>query len=185
MKLIVGLGNPGEKYAETRHNIGFMVLDQLAKKLNISITESQHRGLLGRGKHKSEAVCLLKPMTFMNLSGESVRPVMDYYKISMDDLLVIYDELDLPYGIHKLRQKGGSGGHNGMKSLIQHLGTQEFKRIRCGIGKPEHGDIIHHVLGRFNQLESETLGAWIDQLVLAAEGFLEEEDFSKVMNRFN
>jgi len=185
MKLIVGLGNPGKQYEFTRHNIGFLALDYLSEQLQSPINQAKFKGLLGEGKYKNERVLLLKPMTYMNLSGESIREVMDFYKIEIQDVLVIYDDLDLPNGSLKLRYKGGSGGHNGIKSIIHHLKTEEFKRIRMGIGRPEHGDIVSYVLGRFNKVEEGPLQVAIEKASKAAEAFIEEPDFTKVMNIYN
>ena len=130
MKLIIGLGNPGKEYENTRHNTGFMVLDRLSEKLNIEMTQNKFKGLYGKSKYKGEDVILLKPQTYMNLSGESVRQVMDFFKINQEDILVIYDDLDMPVGKLRLRQSGSAGGHNGIKNIILHTGSQNFNRIR-------------------------------------------------------
>ena len=151
MKLIVGLGNPGKQYEETRHNVGFKVIDELSNRLNIELNETKFKGLFGRGMVRGEKVILLKPMTYMNLSGEAVSGLMRYYDISVSDLLVCYDELDLPVGKIRLRYKGSAGGHNGIKSIISLVGTQEFNRIRIGIDRPQPGsNISDYVLGKFN-----------------------------------
>ena len=135
MFLIVGLGNPGTKYDNTHHNIGFEVIDCLAQRWGVSFLE-KHKGLLGSSDRAQGRVFLLKPQTFMNLSGESVVPVAQFYKIPLDHTLVLYDDLDLPAGTIRIRKTGGSGGHNGMKSLIQLLGSEDFPRVRIGIGRP-------------------------------------------------
>lgn len=154
MKLFVGLGNPGSKYERTRHNAGFMVIDALSKEWNIELTdEKKFKGQIGRGVVKGEKVILLKPTTFMNLSGESVRAVMDFYDIDIEDLVVIYDDLDLPHGKIRLRLKGSAGGHNGIKSLIAHVKTQEFKRIRVGIDRHPKIPVVDYVLGKFTEDE--------------------------------
>ena len=127
MKLIIGLGNPGKEYERTRHNIGFEVVDALSEQWNIPLNQAKHKGLYGVGYVDGKKVILLKPMTYMNLSGESIKAVMDYFKVEIEDLVVFYDDLDLAVGKIRLRQKGGAGGHNGIKSMIAHLGTQEFK----------------------------------------------------------
>ncbi len=185
MKLIVGLGNPGKQYEKTRHNIGFEVIDELAKRLQIPLAQSKHKGLYGIGNVRGEKVVLLKPLTYMNLSGESVRPLMDYYQIEMEDLIVIYDDLDLPVGRIRLRQKGSAGGHNGIKSIIAHLGTQEFNRIRVGINRPTNGmPITDYVLGRFTKEEQEQLEVVIQKCSEACEATL-ERPFLQVMNDFN
>ncbi|WP_202081448.1 aminoacyl-tRNA hydrolase [Caldalkalibacillus salinus] len=185
MKLIVGLGNPGPKYEDTRHNIGFMVIDHLARALNIEVTQNKGKGLVGEGLVEGQKVMLVKPMTYMNLSGECVRALMDYYKIPIDDVLIIYDDLDLPFAKFKLRMKGSSAGHNGLKSIIAHLGTQAFQRVKMGIGRPEYGDIIPYVLGKFAKEEQKHLQPWIEEAGEASLAFVTEPDFSKVMNRFN
>ena len=133
MKLIVGLGNPGKQFDRTRHNIGFEVLDYMSEYFQIPLDKSKFKGIYGVGIIAGEKVILLKPLTYMNLSGESIRPIMDYYNIGIEGLVVIYDDLDLPVGKIRLRQKGSSGGHNGIKSTIQHVGTEKFNRIRVGI----------------------------------------------------
>ncbi len=154
MKIIIGLGNPGKQYEQTRHNIGFRSLIGCQVELSIPLDQSKFKGLYGIGFYKGEKVLLLKPLTYMNLSGESIRAVIDYYQIDLEDLLVIYDDLDLPVGKIRLRQKGSAGGHNGIKSTIAHLGTQEFNRIRIGIDRPQQGmNIPDYVLGRFREHE--------------------------------
>lgn len=184
-KVIVGLGNPGEKYAYTRHNIGFLTIDALADTLQISVNQAKFKGLYAETRWKGHKLIVLKPMTYMNLSGESIRAIVDFYKLDIQDLLIIYDDLDLPHGAVKLRVKGGSGGHNGLKSIIAHLKTEEFKRIKMGIGRPEHGDVIAHVLGTFREEEEAGLQEAIEKAVRASLAFVEEEDFSRVMNKYN
>jgi len=185
MKVIIGLGNPGKQYEFTRHNIGFLTIDRLSEELNIPVGQAKFKALVGEGFYKNHKVILLKPMTYMNLSGESVREVLDFYKLSIEDLLIVFDDLDLPAGQNKLRYKGGSGGHNGIKSIISHLHTEEFKRIKMGIGRPAKGDIVSYVLGRFPAEEEEKLGEQINKAVKACYSFIEEEDFTKVMNMHN
>lgn len=185
MKLIVGLGNPGKKYEATRHNVGFEVIDKLAHNLNISLKEEKWKGLFGFEVINGEKIFLLKPLTYMNLSGESVRPLMDFYKIDIDDVLVIYDDLDLPPGKIRLRQKGSHGGHNGIKSLLAHLGTEHFKRIRIGIGRPEPGvPVANYVLSTFTPSEKIDIASAVDQAAKASEEWLYKE-FLNVMNSFN
>lgn len=185
MKLIVGLGNPGKQYEHTRHNIGFDVIDHLSAHLQISLNESKHKGIYGSGYVRGEKVFLLKPLTYMNLSGESVRPLMDYYDIALEDLIVIYDDLDLPVGKIRLRQKGSAGGHNGIKSLIAHLGSQEFNRIRVGVNRPSNGQAISdYVLSRFLKEEQEVIDQVIVKCREACEAAL-EEPFLQVMNKYN
>lgn len=185
MKLIVGLGNPGKKYEHTRHNIGFDVIDSLSERLQIPLNESKHKGQYGFGHVQGEKVFLLKPLTYMNLSGESVRPLMDYYGIELEDLMVIYDDLDLPVGRIRLRQKGSAGGHNGIKSIIHHLGTQEFNRIRVGVNRPTNGQpITDYVLSRFTKDEQEVMEQVIVKCSEACEAAL-HTPFLQVMNEFN
>ena len=149
MKLIVGLGNPDKEYEKTRHNVGFMVMDRLADVLNVSIDNKKFKGEYVKFKYHGEDVILLKPMTYMNNSGESVIQVMNYFKIDVDDLLIVYDDMDMPVGKLRLRQSGSAGGHNGVKSVIAHTNTQNFKRIRVGIDKHPHIKVVDYVLGRF------------------------------------
>lgn len=185
MKLIVGLGNPGPQYEKTRHNIGFQVVDELAKTNGVSFSTSKYNGLIATIHHNGKKILLLKPLTYMNLSGEAIRPLMDYYKISPSELLVIYDDLDLPVGKIRLRQKGSSGGHNGIKSTIQHVGTQEFNRIRIGIDRPPIGmTVTDYVLGKFTKTEWEIMQAVIEQCVAACELWF-DKPFLEVMNKFN
>jgi peptidyl-tRNA hydrolase, PTH1 family len=171
ISLIVGLGNPGAKYAHTRHNIGFDLVDQLARRWQISLTEQRRfQGEVGEGTVLGHRLRLLKPNTFMNLSGQSVRAVLDWYKLSPQQVLVLYDDMDLPVGRLRIRLNGSAGGHNGMRSLISHLGTQDFPRLRIGISKAaELGvakDTISHVLGKFAPEEQRVLP---DVLHMAAD----------------
>ena len=185
MFLIVGLGNPGAEYAKTRHNVGFMVADAIHDKYGFAPYKVKFDGLISEGKIDGEKVYLLKPQTYMNLSGESVRALMDYYKIDIEDLLVIYDDISLDVGQIRMRGKGSAGGHNGIKSIIQHTGTQEFARIKIGVGqKPEGGDLVKHVLGRFSREED---GMFRDVFALAEEGLLAwlQEDMKSAMNKVN
>jgi len=155
MKIIAGLGNPGREYAGTRHNIGFSVIEQLADQYNISMTEKKHKAVYGRGRIEGEKVILLEPQTYINLSGESILDAVQYYKLDPEqDLLVIYDDIDLEAGRLRIRAKGSAGGHNGVKNIIANLGTQIFPRIRVGVGaKPKGWDLVDHVLGRFSREE--------------------------------
>ncbi|MBJ8077156.1 aminoacyl-tRNA hydrolase [Bacillus cereus group sp. N12] len=185
MKLIVGLGNPGREYELTRHNIGFMAIDELAKRWNISLNEQKFKGVFGAGFVNGEKVILLKPLTYMNLSGESIRPLMDYYKIDVDDFVVMYDDLDIPVGKLRLRMKGSAGGHNGVKSTISHLGTQEFQRIRMGIDRPKNGmKVVDYVLGRFTSEEIPDVNHSIEKAADACEEWL-NKPFVQIMNTFN
>ncbi|WP_017729505.1 aminoacyl-tRNA hydrolase [Halalkalibacterium ligniniphilum] len=185
MKLIVGLGNPGAKYAGTRHNVGFDIIDRCAENLQLEMNQTKFKGLYGSIIRNGEKVFLLKPQTYMNLSGESVRPFMDYYQIPLEDLLVIYDDLDLPVGKIRIRVKGSSGGHNGIKSLIAQLGTQEFKRIRVGVDRPPAGvSVVNHVLGGYRPEERPHIEQAIDLSAKAAEQWI-SRPFLEVMNEFN
>src|SRR5690606_10413411 len=142
--------------ADTRHNIGFMAIDELARRFNIELTQSKFKSIVGEGHYKGHRIFLMKPMTYMNLSGEAVRAFMDFYKVDLQDFTVIYDDLDTPVGRIRLRYKGSPGGHNGIKSIIQHTGTQQFQRIRMGIDRPPKGvDIAGYVLSSFPKQERE------------------------------
>ena len=159
MKLIVGLGNPSQKYEGTRHNVGFTVIDALAEEYHITVNSNHHKALCGKGWIAGESVLLAKPLTYMNLSGESVRPLADYYKVEPEDILIIYDDISLEPGKIRVRAKGSAGGHNGMKSIIQHLGTEAFPRVRLGIGeKPAQMDLADYVLGHFTDEDWKTMG---------------------------
>jgi peptidyl-tRNA hydrolase, PTH1 family len=185
MKLIVGLGNPGKQFDKTRHNIGFEVIDELSGQLAIPLNQSKFKGLFGTGLHNGEKVILLKPLTYMNLSGESIRAIMDYYQIDLEDFVVIYDDLDLPVGKIRLRQKGSAGGHNGIKSTVAHLGTQEFNRIRIGIDRPRNGmKVPDYVLGRFHEEELGLTKEAVQKSADACKTWM-EKPFLQVMNEFN
>ncbi|MFD2444308.1 aminoacyl-tRNA hydrolase [Bacillus sp. CGMCC 1.16607] len=185
MKLIVGLGNPGKQYDHTRHNVGFDVIDELSKQLNIGLDQLKFKGVFGMGYVGTEKVLLLKPLTYMNLSGESIRAVMDYFDIDTEDLLVIYDDLDIPVGKMRLRQKGSAGGHNGIKSTIAHIGTQEFNRIRIGVDRPRNGmSVSNYVLGRFTSEEQPIIEEVVKRSADACKSWM-NQPFLQVMNAFN
>ncbi|MCL1949310.1 MAG: aminoacyl-tRNA hydrolase [Turicibacter sp.] len=185
MLLFVGLGNPGPKYERTRHNAGFMAVDEMARCWNIPMSEEKKfKGIIGKGTVVGEKVMLLKPLTYMNLSGESVRAVMDFYGIPVEDIVVLYDELDIAAGKIRVRQQGSAGGHNGMKSIIQHLKTQNFKRIRIGIDRHPKIPVVDYVLGKFQEPELALVNQAIDQSVKACEVAL-KHSFVKVMTEFN
>ncbi len=184
MKLIVGLGNPDKEYENTRHNVGFMVIDRLADFFQVSVSINKFKGQYTKFKYKGEDIILLKPMTYMNNSGESVIQVMNYFKIDVQDLLVIYDDMDMPTGKLRLRQCGSSGGHNGMKSIIQHVGTQTFQRIRVGIDKHPRMQVVDYVLGHFSKTEQPLINEGIENAVKAVEIFL-DKGFVAAMNAFN
>lgn len=186
MFVIVGLGNPDKKYEHTRHNIGFDVIDALADKYNIDIREKKHKALCGTGVIEGVKVLLVKPLTYMNLSGESVGEVMNFYKLDPeDDLLVIFDDISLEPGNIRIRKKGSAGGHNGIKSIIAHTGTTVFKRIKVGVGeKPKDWDLADHVLGRFSNEDREKVEEAIADSISAAV-LIMQDDIDLAMNKFN
>lgn len=186
MFVIVGLGNPGKKYENTRHNAGFIAIDALADKYGINISEKKHKALCGSGVIEGNKVLLVKPQTFMNLSGESVRSVMDFYKIDPEeDMLVIYDDVSLVPGNIRIRKKGSAGGHNGIKSIIAHAGTQNFMRIKVGVGeKPNGWDLADYVLGHFSEEDHTKLKEIMPDVIQAAT-LMVQGDVDKAMNDFN
>ena len=186
MKLFVGLGNPGAQYAETKHNVGFMLADRLAKELNAPDWSENFRAEVTAAYVDGEKLLLAKPQTFMNLSGEAVRPILDYYKLSADELIVAHDDMDLPLGHIRIRPKGSGGGHHGIESIIQHLGGEsKFARIRIGVGRPpEHWSVNAHVLSPFTAEAREKIDAAIESLVPAALCIV-REGIDAAMNKFN
>jgi PTH1 family peptidyl-tRNA hydrolase len=182
--LIVGLGNPGVRYANTRHNVGFHCLDRLAEKYGWSFSRQQAKAILASGTRYGLKITLAKPMTYMNLSGQSVASVAHFYKIDPQDILVICDDLDLPVGRIRLRPGGGSAGHKGTESIIQSLGTDAFPRLRIGIGRPEHAEAVNYVLGRFTEADAITMSRVYDRAVDAVSVFL-TEGIEAAMNQFN
>lgn len=186
MYIVVGLGNPEQKYAGTRHNIGFSAVTVLADAYNIAVDTKKHKALIGKGVIAGQKVILAMPQTYMNLSGESVRELVDYYKINpAEELVVIYDDINLDTGKLRIRAKGSAGGHNGMKNIIAHLGGQEFARIRIGVGeKPAGWDLIDHVLGRFPKEEEPLVREALQESVKACEVIL-GQDINAAMNHFN
>lgn len=184
MKLVVGLGNPGDKYAKTRHNIGFEVINKLQKDLNIIGEKDKFQGLLSEKNIDGEKVLFLKPQTFMNLSGNSIAAVINFYKIdAKNDMIVIYDDMDLPVGKLRVKEKGSSGGHNGIKSIISHLGD-EFLRIKCGIGKSKD-DTIDFVLGQFDKSEQETVDKMIENASNCALDLVRDVELGRIMQKYN
>ena len=183
MFLIVGLGNPGKEYAATRHNVGFDAIDSIANRYNVDINRLKFRGMYGEGNIGGSKVILLKPTTFMNLSGESVREVVNFYKIKNENIIVIYDDVDLEAGRLRIRSKGSSGGHNGIKSIIYHLGTEEFPRIKIGVGKPEN-NMVNHVLGKFSKEDREKVDKCINVCIDATETMIKEST-EGAMNKYN
>lgn len=186
MYVIVGLGNPGDKYARTRHNVGFDVIDLLAEQNGISVTERKHKALIGKGRIAGQAVILVKPQTFMNLSGESVGDILHFYKLDpAQDLIVISDDVALDPGTLRIRKKGSAGGHNGLKNIIAHCHTEEFMRVRIGVGKlPPNGDMIAHVLGRFAPEDRHLVELSYERAAQAIDCIL-SEDVDKAMSRYN
>lgn len=184
MYIIAGLGNPGAKYEGTRHNVGFSVIDALAEAHNISVDKKQFKGLTGRGMIAGEQVLLLKPLTFMNLSGESLRAAFDFYKPDTDQMLVIFDDISLETGQLRIRKKGSAGGHNGVKSIIAHLGTTEFPRIKVGVGEPKRGELVDFVLGHFHGEDAAVMKEAVKTAAGAVETFLGEGP-EAAMNIYN
>ena len=185
MYLIVGLGNPEPEYSYTRHNMGFCTINELAKKNNIQFDKSKFQGLYGMGTINNEKVILLKPQTYMTLSGKSIREVVDFYKIEIDKVIVIYDDLDIEEGIIKIRKKGGAGTHNGMKSVISELHTQEFARIRIGIGVPKKQiDLANYVLEKVQKKDFEVLESASINACKAIEDII-KIGIDNSMNKYN
>ena len=182
MYAIVGLGNPGREYQNTRHNAGFQAVDFLSAKYNIDINRKKFKGEIGEGLIGGDKVILLKPLTYMNLSGESIRELVDFYKLSMDEVIVLYDDISLEIGRLRLRGKGSAGGHNGIKSIISHLGD-EFPRVKIGVGAPK-GDLVSHVLGRFSKEEEELIKKSTEAAGEAAVAII-KEGLQEAMNKFN
>lgn len=186
MYIIAGLGNPGKQYAQTRHNVGFDTIDILADKYNISVDTKKHKALCGKGMIEGQKVVLAKPQTFMNLSGESVRELVDFYKIDPEEeLIVIYDDISLDVGKLRIRAKGSAGGHNGIKNIIAHVGGQVFPRIKVGVGeKPPKYDLADYVLGHFSKAEQELMEEGYEDAAKAVE-MIVSGDISGAMNEYN
>jgi PTH1 family peptidyl-tRNA hydrolase len=182
--LIVGLGNPGPKYTWTRHNAGFIVLDQFARRAGIPVSRNTFSGLWGEGNHLGRRIMLLKPQTFMNLSGRSVAAALRFHKLSPAELIVIHDDLDIPFGQIRLKEDGGHGGHNGLRSLHQELGTGAYPRLRVGIGRPGKGEMADYVLTNFPRTELELLPRLADGAVDALESCL-REGLPKAMSTYH
>ena len=186
MFAIIGLGNPGKEYENTRHNAGFNSVDAIAKKYNIDISKSEFKSKIGQGYIDGQKVLLVKPQTYMNNSGEAVREVVDFYKLdSTEEIIIIYDDISLDVGMIRVRDKGSAGGHNGIKSIISHLGSEEFLRIRVGVGdKGENGDLVKHVLGTFKGEDEATIKESYEKAVDAATLIL-NDNLEKAMNIYN
>lgn len=186
MYVIAGLGNPDKKYENTRHNIGFDVIDALAEKYNINMNEKKHKAICGRGLVAGVKVLLVKPQTYMNLSGDSIAQILDFYKLDVaEDLIVIFDDISLAPGNIRIRKKGSAGGHNGIKSIIARCGSSDFSRIKVGVGeKPAGWDLADYVLGRFSKEERSYVEDAIKDAIAAAE-YMVNEDTDRAMNEFN
>ena len=185
MYMIAGLGNPTKTYEGTRHNVGFMMIDAIADKYGIDVTTKKHKALVGRGMIDGVRVILAKPQTYMNLSGESIREIADFYKIEPENTIIIYDDISLEVGQLRIRKKGSAGGHNGIKSIIAHLGSQEFPRIKVGVGgKPEGWDLADYVLSKYSKAERE----YMDEAarnVTGAVALMVNDDVAAAMNEYN
>lgn len=185
MYLIIGLGNPENEYSNTRHNMGFDTINEIAKKNNINITKSKFNGLYEIGIIQEEKVILLKPQTYMNLSGQAIKKAIEFYNIEQENIIVIYDDIDTEKGNIRIRKKGGAGSHNGMKSVVQELNTSEFIRIRVGIGQPEFkNDMINYVLGKIPEEEQQVLKTGVKKAADAIEEIL-KNGIDIAMNKFN
>ncbi len=184
MYAVFGLGNPDKEYNKTRHNIGFDVIDELASRMGIDVKTKRHRALCGVGTIGGQKVVLVKPQTYMNLSGESVRAVVDFYKLNPEtDIIVISDDINLSVGKIRIRAQGSAGGHNGLKSIISHIGTQKFQRVRVGVGANE-GNLVKHVLGKFGKEERALVDDAIRDAAAAVEIMI-IEDIHTAMNKYN
>ncbi|HIX83785.1 MAG TPA: aminoacyl-tRNA hydrolase [Candidatus Megamonas gallistercoris] len=185
MKIIVGLGNPGNEYAKTRHNVGFMLIDALADNLNITLWKDKFNAQIAEGRIGTEKILLVKPQTYMNNSGEAVGPLMRWYKLEPEDIIVAHDDMDIPAGTVRIRKKGSSGGHNGIKSLIAHLGSENFARIRLGIGRPLPGwSVVKHVLAPFPAEDRIEVDKAIDYLIPAVKCII-TDGLDIAMNKYN
>lgn len=183
MYLIVGLGNPGQQYKNTVHNTGFDAIDLISKTYNIEVNRIKFKGIYGEGFIKNKKVILLKPTTYMNCSGESIIEVVNFYKIPLEDVIVIYDDISLPIGKMRIRSKGSAGGHNGIKSIIACLGTEEFSRIKIGVGQPQHS-LVSYVLSKLPKEEREKQEKIFDKCVQAVETII-ESNITDAMNKYN
>ena len=185
MKMIVGLGNIGRKYENTRHNVGFSVVENLADRYNVEFNKEKFEALIATVFISNEKVLLVKPTTLMNDSGRAVGPLMDYFNSDVSDLIVVHDDMDLKTGRIRLRQKGSAGGHNGIKSVIAHTHTQDFKRIKVGIDHPQQMSVVNWVLSRFSTEEQPAMQDAFNHAADAIEYWLEGNTFMNTMNRFN
>lgn len=184
MFLIVGLGNPGKEYEHTRHNVGFDIIHLIGNKYNIDVNRKKFKGLYGDGRMAGERVLLLKPTTYMNLSGESIKEVLNFYKIPNNNIIVLYDDISIEVGRLRIREKGSAGGHNGIKSIISHLGSDVFPRVKIGVGQPPRENLVSHVLGKFSKDEREKLEEVFEAAARAVEVII-EGGVAEAMNKFN
>src|SRR5690554_1751856 len=186
MKLVVGLGNPGKQYIQTRHNIGFIAIDKILSHYNLDLkVDTKLQAAYTKTKINNEDVILAKPLTYMNLSGQAVVGLMNYYKISTDDVLIIVDDIALPLGKIRMRQTGSHGGQNGLKDIINKLGTKDFKRLRFGIGQQDHMDKVDYVLGKLTTKEIETIYPVMDYVLDAVTEWITTNNFNQVMTKYN
>lgn len=185
MFVIVGLGNPGKQYEHTRHNVGFDVIDILAKEYGASVTKMKHKALIGECRVGSEKVLLVKPQTYMNLSGETLIDIYQYYKVELEDIIVVYDDIDLDVGKIRIRKKGSAGSHNGMKSIIKCLGSGDFPRVRVGVSKPGPGaDLANFVLSRFRKEEQLDIDNGLEKACKSVDSMI-RENIDLAMNKYN
>lgn len=185
MKIVVGLGNPGAEYADTKHNVGFMFIDAFAETCDILQRRESFEADIAETRIGTEKVLLVKPLTFMNDSGRSLGPLLSWYKLSPEDMIVVHDDMDIPVGTVRIRKKGSAGGHNGIRSILSHVGSEDFSRVRIGIGRPPAGwTVVHHVLAPFAEGDAEKIQASIDYLIPAVRCMITDgTDFA--MNRYN
>ena len=185
MYVVVGLGNPGKQYEKTRHNVGFDVIDILSKEYDINVSKIKHKALIGEGRVGSEKVILVKPQTYMNLSGETLIDIYNYYKIDMENIIVVYDDIDLDVGKIRIRKKGSGGTHNGMRSITKCLGSNDFPRVRVGVSKPRPGqDLADFVLSRFRKEESDDIELGLEKAAKAVDTMI-RENIDLAMNKYN
>lgn len=185
MYVVVGLGNPGKQYDHTRHNVGFDVIDILAKEYDISVSKIKHKALIGEGRIGTEKVLLVKPQTYMNLSGETLIDIYKYYKVDLSNIIVIYDDIDLDVGKIRIRKKGSGGTHNGMRSIVKCLGSTDFPRVRVGVSKPMPGqNLADFVLSRFRKEESDNIADGLEKSAKAVDAII-RENIDNAMNKYN
>ena len=185
MKIIAGLGNPGAEYARTKHNVGFMLVDALAERLGVDAWREKFNALVAEGRIGAQKVLLVKPLTYMNESGRALAPLLDWYKLAPEELIVVHDDMDIAVGTIRLRRKGSAGGHNGIKSLLAHIGSQEFSRVRIGIGRPLPGwTVVRHVLAPFSAEDGPKVHEAIAYLLPAVECIV-TDGIDMAMNRYN